>query len=333
MHIRLLAHLLVLSTSLPGFRGAALAHPGPGDVPPSRTAQAVKVTVLSTMLADRGIGEWGYAALVEVDGRRLLFDTGNRPETVLQNARELGIDLSQVTEVVLSHNHKDHTGGLLTLRRELMGRNPAALSKVHVAPGIFWSRLSSAGVEQNPMVARKRDFEATGGVFVTHASPTEILPGVWFTGPVPRKHPERNWSIRAVGQVQTPTGPATDSIPEDASLIIDTPQGLVLVAGCGHAGLVNTLTYARSFLRAAPVHAAIGGFHLFQASEETLAWTAAHLREMGLAHLLAGHCTGIEATYRLRALTGLERRTAMVSAVGSSFSLGSGIDPLILARE
>jgi 7,8-dihydropterin-6-yl-methyl-4-(beta-D-ribofuranosyl)aminobenzene 5'-phosphate synthase len=66
------------------------------------------------MLADRGV--WGFAALVEADGRRLPFDAGYRPETVLENARELGIDLSAVTDVVLSHQHGDHTGGLVTLR-------------------------------------------------------------------------------------------------------------------------------------------------------------------------------------------------------------------------
>ena len=77
------------------------------------------------MLADtKGIGEWGFAALVEADGHRLLFDTGARPETVLANARELGVDLADVTEVVLSHHHGDHTGGLLTLRRELAKDDP-----------------------------------------------------------------------------------------------------------------------------------------------------------------------------------------------------------------
>lgn len=117
-----------------------------------------------------------------------------------------------------------------------------------------------------------------------------------------------------------------------ASLVIDTPDGLVLVSGCGHAGIVNTLEYARKVVRAAPVHAAIGGFHLFQASDETLGWTGDKLKEMGVKHLLAGHCTGLEATYRLRSLLGLDRKSAVVTAVGSSFTLGTGIDPLTLAR-
>ena len=81
---------------------------------------AVRITVLSTMLTDAvGVGEWGFSALVEADGKRVLFDTGGRPETVLNNARELGVDLSNVEDVILSHHHWDHVTGLVTLRREL----------------------------------------------------------------------------------------------------------------------------------------------------------------------------------------------------------------------
>src|SRR5205814_7697770 len=89
---------------------------------------SLRILVLSTMLADEGVGEWGFAALVEVDGHRILFDTGARPNTVLENARELKVDLAGVPEVVLSHNHSDHTGGLLTLRRDVKARDEAALT-------------------------------------------------------------------------------------------------------------------------------------------------------------------------------------------------------------
>ena len=102
--------------------------------------KTVKVTILSTMLADEGIGEWGFAALVESDGHRILVDTGARPETVLSNARELHVDLSDVSEVILTHNHDDHVGGLLTLRRAFMKQNAKALSIAHVGRGIFYSR-------------------------------------------------------------------------------------------------------------------------------------------------------------------------------------------------
>src|SRR6266850_6859676 len=95
---------LILST----FAGAQNTH----------RVRTLRIQVLSTMLADdEGIGEWGFAALVEADGHQFLFDTGARPDTVLTNARALGVDLSGVQDVILSHNHGDHTGGLVTLRR------------------------------------------------------------------------------------------------------------------------------------------------------------------------------------------------------------------------
>jgi 7,8-dihydropterin-6-yl-methyl-4-(beta-D-ribofuranosyl)aminobenzene 5'-phosphate synthase len=131
--------------------------------------------------------------------------------------------------------------------------------------------------------------------------------------------------------VLTPSGLVEDTVPEDASLVIDTPQGLVLISGCGHAGIINTIEHARTIVRAAPVVAAVGGFHLFAATDATIEWTAGKLREFGLQHLLGAHCTGIEAVYRLRDLVGLTRKTAVVGAVGSSFTLGKGIDALALA--
>src|SRR6266480_4042832 len=102
-----------------------------GQAPAAHQVKSLHITILSTMLADQGIGEWGFAALVEADGRRLLVDTGARPETVLSNARDLKIDLSGVTDVVLTHFHDDHTGGLMTLRTEMRKRNASALLRVH----------------------------------------------------------------------------------------------------------------------------------------------------------------------------------------------------------
>jgi 7,8-dihydropterin-6-yl-methyl-4-(beta-D-ribofuranosyl)aminobenzene 5'-phosphate synthase len=310
---------------------AVILAPGSG-VAAAQTARAVKVTVLSTMLAGNrgaGIGEWGFAAVLEVDGRRLLIDTGERPETVLRNASELGIDLSDITDLALTHNHGDHTTGLLTLRRELARKNPRALSRVHVARGIFYPRPVEGGREDNGLLPAKAAYEATGGVFVEHEGPAQLLPGVWFTGPVPRMHPERNWTPR--GQVRTPDGLVEDTVPEDASVVVDSSEGLILISGCGHAGIINTIEYARKAVRAAPLHAAVGGFHLFAATDAALEWTAGKLREFGLQHLLGAHCTGIEAVYRIRSLAGLTRRTAVVGAVGSSFTLGKGIAALSIA--
>lgn len=297
------------------------------------TARAVKFTVISTMLSGMpgaGIGEWGFAGLLEVDGQRLLIDTGARADAVLRNAEELRIDLSTVTDLVLTHNHADHTGGLLTLRRELSKKNPKALSRVHVPAGIFLSRLAAEGREMNGLLPLRAEFEGTGGVFIEHKGPFEVSPGVRLLGPVPRVHPERNFP--ASGRLQTPAGPVEDNVPEDTAVVVNTASGLIVISGCGHAGIANTLEYARKVVREAPIEAAIGGFHLFAATDEQLTWTAGRLKAVGVRHLLGAHCTGIEAVFRLRQLTGLARRNAVVGAVGSSYTLGTGIEALALAK-
>ena len=299
--------------------------------------KTVKVTVLSTMLVGgagaNGIGEWGFAAVLEADGRRILIDTGARAETVLKNVAELKVDLSDITDVVLTHNHGDHTGGLLALRREFRKKNPRALSRVHVPQGIFLSRRTAGGVETNGLTPIKAAYEGMGGQFVEHAEPFALAPGVWLLGPVPRVNPERNFGGLGGGSLlQTPAGPVEDNVPEDTAVVVNTPNGLVVISGCGHAGIINTLEYARKTIRDVPVEAAIGGFHLFGATDAVLQWTGERLRALGVRHLLGAHCTGIEAVFRLRQIAGLARSTAVVGAVGSAFTLGKGIESPPLAR-
>jgi 7,8-dihydropterin-6-yl-methyl-4-(beta-D-ribofuranosyl)aminobenzene 5'-phosphate synthase len=290
------------------------------------------VRLLSTMLtSDEGYGEWGFAALVVADGHRILFDTGAHPDTVLRNARELHIDLSNVPDVILSHHHLDHTAGLVTLRREFAKSNPSALARAHVGAGIFQSRTDGGPAEANPMIATRREYESAGGTFIEYTQTRELFPGVWLTGPVPRKYPERNWNPGR--KLRLADGKTTeDNLPEDQSLVIVTDKGLVVISGCGHSGIINTLDYARAKIASEPIYAALGGFHLYQASDDTLAWTASKLKEFGLQNLLGAHCTGIEAVYRLRQLTGLDRKTAAVGAVGGGFNLATGLDPGSIAR-
>jgi 7,8-dihydropterin-6-yl-methyl-4-(beta-D-ribofuranosyl)aminobenzene 5'-phosphate synthase len=323
----------------------------PQAQPWSSTASApaevhsLKITILSTMLANEGLGEWGFSALVEADGKKILFDTGERPNTVLENANELQLDLSGAEIVILSHFHHDHTTGLMTLRREYSKNNPHALSVVHVGKGIFWERrgelqniahfgkgvsLEQLGILQNQMIPMKKEYEATSGVFVEHDKPEEILPGVWLTGPVPRVFPEKNYQGGI--EVATDRGWAEDNVPEDLSLVFNTAKGLVLLTGCGHAGIVNTLQYARKFIRPAPVDAAIGGFHLFNAKDEQLDWTAGKLKEFQTAQVLGAHCTGVQSIYHLRQRMGLTRRTCSVGSVGATYNLKDGIQTGIIAR-
>jgi len=280
----------------------------------------LEITVLSTKLAPRGIGEWGFAALVEADGQRILFDTGARRDTVLRNAKTLGIDLESVPLVVLSHHHGDHVGGLIALRRKVAEHEPTALATVHVAQGIFEPRRNGTKPRQvNGMLSIRPAFEASGGRFVVHEGPAEIAPGVWVTGPVPRVHDERNWSGQR--RISVAGGWAEDTLPESQSLVIDTDEGLIVLSGCGHAGIINTIAHARATIRSAPIHAAIGGFHLLDANAEHLAWTGEELEAVGIEHFGGAHCTGQDAVRSFRELASLSAERSTELGVGERFVL------------
>ncbi len=293
-------------------------------------AQQVKVTVLSTQVADaRGVGEWGFAALVEAGGKKWLFDTGARPETVLNNCREMGIDLSSVKDVILSHGHGDHTGGLLTLRRSYMARDEKALSRVWVARGFLYERPGARGADAGARL--KSAMEDLGGTLVEIEGWHELAPGVWLTGPVPRKFAERNWS--GSGQVKLPDGRVVeDTVPEDMALVVNTAKGLLVVTGCGHAGIVNITDYAVQKTDGQRVEAVVGGMHLFAADEKTLAWTAGQLKSRGVRVVMGTHCTGLEAVYRLRELMGLSRENSSAGSVGASYSVERGLEMGPIAR-
>ena len=123
-----------------------------------------------------------------------------------------------------------------------------------------------------------------------------------------------------------------DSIPEDMSLYIDTPRGLVVITGCGHAGVVNTVQHARSVVREAPAYGVIGGLHLFASSDRDVEWTATKLKEFGWFTCSAPTAPGSRQPTGYGSSPASSRKTAVVAAVGSSFSLDGGIDPLALAR-
>ena len=323
--------ILLAAMPVPGLAGPDEANTLP---PETSRASSVEVTILSSNLASsETIGEWGLSALVRADDRCVLFDAGRNPDTVLLNARALDVDLSCVTDVVLSHFHFDHTTGLMPLLRELRARNPDAIRRLHVGEGFFLSRRFADGAgdaEMNQMIALRDTIAAAGVEIIEHAGPGEILPSIWVTGPIARTHDEKNYP--AVVRVEIDGEWVEDYVPESQGLTVLTEEGHIVLLGCGHAGAVNALEHIRDTIAPEPIHALMGGLHLFAASDEVLGWTADRLRDIGVQHLMAGHCTGIEPLVRLRIGLNLNRRTAVVGAVGSRFVYGEGIHPTAIAR-
>ena len=296
----------------------------------------VTVTILTTNAADIAPalatasptqGEWSFSAWIEVGDRAFLFDTGWSPRNVLDNAEALGIDLSIAEDLILSHHHRDHTGGIETLRNELSKRNPKAVSRIHVARGFFTSRPGPDGGERNPMLAARQAIEASGATFFVYEQATEIAPQVWLTGPVPRQHDEHNYPQGPRWVMHQDGHTVPDIIPESQSLVIVAAEGPILISGCGHAGLINTLDYVHSTVSAQSPQAAIGGFHLFAASDEVLRWTSAAVAERKLGHFVGSHCTGFESVYQIREHAHMDRADALVGAIGTQYITGRGVVP------
>ena len=326
--MKLIVLQVIVSIVLPGI------FVNEADAKDSNVAEKVAVTILSSNLANGAtIGEWGFSALIEVDGRCVLFDAGNYPDTVLRNAKVLDVDLSCATDVVLSHFHADHTTGLLPLLEDLRAKDSNAMRRIHVAEGFFLSRRqpgTSGDKERNLMIAMREKLEAAGVEFVIYSGATEISPAVWVTGPIERNHPEKNYN-RAT-KVNIDGEWVEDFVPESQGLTVVTPEGPIVLLGCGHAGSVNLLEQVQRSIQDHSIQALMGGMHLFSADDQTLLWTSDRLRKIGIQNLMAGHCTGIEPLIRLRAGLDLSRRTAVVGAVGSRFVYGEGIHPTAIAQ-
>jgi 7,8-dihydropterin-6-yl-methyl-4-(beta-D-ribofuranosyl)aminobenzene 5'-phosphate synthase len=278
----------------------------------------LKITVLSTMVADlKGIGEWGFSALVETDSSRILFDVGGRPNTVRDNVAELKVNLSGIRQVVLSHNHIDHTAGLSAIRQQFP--DGATASVVYIASGFFVRTAVPVGM----LRADSSAYVSSGGRFVVIDRPQNIAPGIYLTGPVPRRYPEKNYLPGKT--LTTPGGVVEDNVPEDMSMVIRTSRGLVLLTGCGHAGIVNTLEYVAQQFPREHIVAVVGGMHLLDAKDEQLDWTANQLKSMGIRYFLGAHCTGLNSVYRIREITGMTKENCLVGTVGSTFDLEQGI--------
>ena len=239
------------------------------------------------------LGEHGFAALVETGDGSLLFDTG-QGETLLPNARRMNRNLQGIKTIAPSHGHYDHTGGLWSLLRSCGGK------EIHAHPELFLNRyrLKDTGDKLSIGMPYRQEFlEGLGARFVFQSSWRELLPGIFLTGQVPRRN---GFETGDKGLLcDTVDGCCTDTHPDDQSLVILTDKGLVLVLGCCHAGIINTLEYARERSGVKEIYAVIGGMHLGFCGEAQLDETVKALRRIPIRKLVGSHCTGFAAAVRL----------------------------------
>ena len=236
-------------------------------IPISTAQDATIIPLRITIVFDNTIYEgdmraaWGFAAIIERGDHTLLFDSGPNGTMLLHNMEELGFDPLAIDAVVLSHEHGDHTDGMITFLKT------EARPPVYILPSF-------------PRTLKTRLGNKVELIEVTPGQ--EIVPGIFTTGEM------YNNSTR------------------EQSLVIPTDDGLVVITGCAHPGIVEIVAEAKSLLDAAdqPVVLAMGGFHLMEKNEQQIEAITEDLRDLGVQRVMPTHCTGDAAIAHFAAVLG-----------------------------
>lgn len=243
----------------------------------------MKITVLMdnyTYIDQYYLGEPAAAYLLETGEKTILLDTGYSAVT-LENAGRMGIDLSKVTDVVISHGHNDHTGGLLPF----LAAHPGNVN-IHLHPDALLKKRCDGldvGIPFDPAALPGHAKLCLSNV------PKEIAPNVLFLGEIPRMNP---LEAPAVGETDRCGVFEPDFLLDDTALAITTADGLFILTGCSHAGICNMVQYASALTGESRIAGILGGLHLFECNEQA-AFVTERLLALGVKTLYPCHCTSL----------------------------------------
>jgi 7,8-dihydropterin-6-yl-methyl-4-(beta-D-ribofuranosyl)aminobenzene 5'-phosphate synthase len=262
-----------------------------------QTVKSVKITTLAdnVVYVSRLLGQFGFSAHLEIKDNKdkkhvLVFDTGSNKNALLHNIKALKLDLTTLESIVLSHGHYDHTSATVEIAKKARGK-----VKVYAHPNAFQPKYKIKKGKKEPHGMPKGEgrieIEKTGAKIVETVFPTEIIPGMMASGEIPRitsfeKLTWRNMTIINGKAVR-------DKLLDDQALFINLARkGVLVICGCAHAGLVNTLEHALNVTKTKRLYGFIGGTHLIHPKEARLKETIAHLKKLDLQLISPAHCTG-----------------------------------------
>lgn len=258
----------------------------------------------------RLIGEHGLAFLIEIGKQRILFDTGQYL-ALENNARVLGKDLTTIDTVVLSHGHYDHTGGL----KHLLERNFAFSLYAH--PDVFARKMikRKGQYRQVGIPVSKDELVKKGVALLQNTAALEIAPDISTTGEIPLvsafERVAEGFFVEKDGRM------VPDTLADDQALVIKSAKGPVVVLGCCHRGIINTLRHVEQMIGDNRIYAVMGGLHLVKTSAEKLETILNHLQQFNLEKIIVGHCTG---THAIRALSDRFKGKVVLNTVGHTFT-------------
>jgi 7,8-dihydropterin-6-yl-methyl-4-(beta-D-ribofuranosyl)aminobenzene 5'-phosphate synthase len=227
--------------------------------------------------------------LVQADGASVLLDTGEGGAAV-RNADRLNIDLKAIETIVLSHAHRDHTGGL----RDMLARTGPVDVIAHPAIWEKKVKMDDAGKRVFNGVPFSRWYVESRARLSLHTEPVRLTPRITAIGEVPMVTDFE--TVEPVFQVEEDGTFRPDTMPDDLALAVTTDKGLVVVLGCAHRGMVNTLLRAREVTGERRIHAVLGGTHLYPKSPDKVQKAIEALKELEIERIGVSHCTGFEAS-------------------------------------
>lgn len=264
----------------------------------------LRITVVaedSVLYESPYLGQHGICFLVSAERegitKNVLVDVAQNPSALLKNIDMMGIPLSSIDAVVLTHCHYDHTQGLTTILGEIGKKDIPVIAHPQIFRLNFISdpHLRHVGVMHED---RQAKIEQAGGTLYLAKDPLVVMPGLMTSGEVERTtdFEEVGISLSTIENNEV----KTDLMLDDISLVANVKgKGVIIVTGCSHAGIVNITKQAGKLTGTKRVHGIIGGFHLIEAPEVRIAKTVKALKEFGPEWICAGHCTGFRAQVEL----------------------------------
>ena len=236
------------------------------------------------------LAEWGLSILIQADGHEVLLDTG-QSFSAAYNAVALGVDLSGIDKIVFSHGHFDHTGGLPYILR-MMRRQVEIIAH----PDIWTPKYARRPQEEERYIGvpfPRKFAQSLGASFNLTRKPVWISENMVTSGEIPMlteyEEIDPILYVKPNGELET------DPLWDDQAIFLKSEKGLVIILGCAHRGMINTIRHAQKLTGIESVHAVIGGTHLISASPQRLDLTIAELLRCGVQRLGVSHCTGLPA--------------------------------------
>jgi 7,8-dihydropterin-6-yl-methyl-4-(beta-D-ribofuranosyl)aminobenzene 5'-phosphate synthase len=267
------------------------------------------------------LAEHGFSVLIRLDnkGSAILWDAGVSKVALLENFRRMKIDVTSIHKIALSHGHLDHYAAMTDVLEalDILPEDKEWGATVKAEEVETWIEASRIPIVAHPAALRERwwvndkgnfvgpffpppeqEWQALGAKIALSEEPYRLDNGCWTTGYIPRVSFEKSGRSEKL-RYRKGSDFHPDDLEEDQAIVINIEgKGLVVLSGCAHSGIVNTIAYAMSFSKIDTIYAVIGGFHLARASDDEIDQTIEYFREVKPSFIIPCHCTGLHAISR-----------------------------------